>query len=206
MPVGLQYSQPKSSGSRLPGQNNSFVSLMHAASSESLPRAAAAPAFKQMPSTPLMSPSNGIMSRESVENWRKRSALVNSQESFSQPGSERRHSQDYVPSPTTTHYLYGSQNSQPLPPPQINRSDSYDRELEEELERERQIFDLHKAVNGYSESHEGPWNGGAFEEDTQFESQEARAVASFVENDLGYGQDVAALSPRLGHNEGPYDN
>jgi hypothetical protein len=149
------------------------------------------------------------MSRESVENWRKQSALVNSQEGVSQPRSERRHSQDYVPSPTTTHYLYGSQNSQPLPPPQLNRSNSYSRELEEELERERQIFDLHKAVNGYSEQPRDAWNVGAFEEDTQFKSQEARAVSSFVENDLGdpyRGEPYAAFDPRLGNYEGADDD
>lgn len=184
---------------------------MQAAPLEGLPITPVAPASKQIPSTPLMSPSNGVMSRESVENWRKRSALVNSQEGVSQPRSERRHSQDYVPSPTTTQYLYGSQNSQPPqpPPPQLNRSNSYGRELEEELERERQIFDLHKAVNGYSEPRRAASNGGSFEEDTQFKSQEARAVSSFVENDLGdpyRGELYAALNPRYDHYENPYDD
>jgi hypothetical protein len=98
----------------------------------------------------------------------------------------------------------------------VNRGNSYSRELEEELERElereRQIFDLHKAVNGYSEPRRGPWNVGSYEGDPEFRSQEARAVSSFIENDLGNlyrDEPYAAFELRLDHYatcENPYDN
>lgn len=193
-----QPSQPSNNNDRLQRPTKPFS--LPTVSQESPLITTMSPYFKRMPSASLMSPSNGIMSRESVDSWRKCTVLPDPQEEEHGSRSPRLYSQGHVPSPTTTYYLYGSQNSQP-PPPQQTRSSSYSRELEEELERERQIFDLDKAVNGYNISRDGTWNLGSLEEDTEFRSQSARDISRFVENDLGdpYGdKPYAALD--LGYN------
>lgn len=47
------------------------------------------------------------------------------------------------------------------------------------------------------------WTGGSYEEDTEFKSQEARAISSFVENDLG---DPYRDEPYAAINQHKYEN
>ena len=153
--------------------------------------------------------------RRQIDGWRKQAALAppDSRQEGSPPRSLDQYSQDRVPfgSPTTTHYLYGSQRS-PISRAQPIQDDSYARELEEELERERKFFDMSKAVDANNEPHRvkresaEAWGGGSYEEETEFKSQEARAISTFVENDLGdpyKDEPYAALNPGY---ENPYDD
>lgn len=177
------------------------------------------PASSPAHRTPLASRSNATAkTRKQVDGWRKKAAIAESdpqQEDDDLPKSLDQYSQDRVvfSSPTTTQYLYGSQKSSAARSQPI-QNDSYARELEEELERERQIFDMSKAVdanNGYRRTQPRSaeaWGGGSFDEETEFESQEARAISSFVEDDLGgaYGDEpFAALNLAPLRYEDPYD-
>jgi hypothetical protein len=85
-------------------------------------------------------------------------------------------------SPTTTDYLYGSQNSnQPVHP--SGAMDPYSRELQEEAER------LDKSRNPRSssarKSRRGAWGVDLYDEDTSFQSPQARNISNIVGDDLG---------------------